>query len=274
MAWETYTHINSESFLYNIALGKIPGYVTEFVVGDNPDVGMSTQELVWDQGGFRVTPPEGSSIFASSSNAADTGLTMVITGLDENFDRFISIVVLNGQTTVQFTSGIPNGINWIQGAIIVAGNAPIGAIGDVFVYLTSTTTGGIPDDVTAIQMKIIAGNNFGRLASFMVPTGQIAITVALRGGTDSVSKPARISTKITVRDAPTITTIEYTVLPDFPGFAPPLPVASAPAALGGSFALLPEKTILEYHVIATSNNTRVYFSYDLLIVPATEFGGG
>lgn len=264
MSFGDFTNTQQFDFMLQSSMGQFEGYAPEFVIGINPSAGIGALETIWDQGGIRLTPPVASDFFVSSSSGADTGgIAVLVTGLDDDYNRFFELVALNGQSQVQLT----NTGNWIQ-TVLVTGSP---ASGDVYLYTTSTTTAGVPDDATAIQGKVIFGNCITRIAAYMVPEGKAAVTVAIRGGTDDTSKIANVKTRITpFPGAPPLITVEYSVTPSFPGFIFPMPVAAG-VSLFGNQALLPGRSTIEFLATSNSNNTQVFFGTDILLVDLDRF---
>ena len=131
--------------------------------------------------------------------------------------------------------------------------------------MTSALTAGVPDDLTAIQGKIIQGLNITRTGEYMVPAGMSGVNVAQRGGTNSVNKIASVTTGIQPFGAAELRTVTYSVSPSLSQFTFPLPVATA-TVFGQQISVFPEKTILRVYATADSNSTEVFFGIDLMVV--------
>ena len=251
-------------FKMEVALGRIPGFEQDFLIGVNPVLQDSVEEMLWDQGGLRSDIPAPSNVFVSSSSASDTGgPSVIIVGLDENFNRTILSATLNGQNQVQATNvaGGSDLMVWVQAArMLVATPA-----GDVYVALTSALTAGVPNDLTAIQSKIIQGNNITRNGEYMVPAGMNAVNVAQRGGTDSTDKIMAVTSVVTLFGEPPARTVTYSVLPDVTQYTFPIPVGSS-SVLGQNVAVFPEKTKISILAIVSVGNTAGFFGVDLMLV--------
>jgi len=257
-------------FLLMASIGRIPGYSTEFIIGDNDDIDQGAAELIWDQGGMHTPLAVPSDIYVSSTSAADnTGIKVLIRGLDENYNSVIGFAVLTGQS--QAAVIIPGAANnlfvWVQSALVL----DVTAAGDLYIASTDTLTAGVPDDITKIQSKIILGNNVTRNGQIMIPAGKSAITLAIRGTTDDLTKVALVSTHITRFGQPELITVDYTVTPNFGEYTFPVPVGAVDN-LGESTPVLGAKTILKFVAQSNSNNTHLFFATDILLVDEDIFG--
>ena len=258
------------NFILMASIGRIPGYSTEFIIGDNDDIDQGTPEMIWDQGGMHTPLSAPDEIYVSSTSAADnTGIRVLVRGLDENYNTVIGIAVLTGQSQslVVIPGGINNNFAWIQSAIVL----DVSALGDLYIAPTDTLTVGIPNDITKIQSKIILGNNITRNGQMMIPAGKSGITLAIRGTTDDTTKIAIVSTHITPFGQPEVISVDYTVTPNFGEYTFPLPVASV-NIFGESSPVLPEKTIIKFIAQVNSNNTHLFFATDILLVDQDVFG--
>lgn len=262
-------------FKLDVALGRVPGFAQDFLIGINPNIQQIDPEAnIWDQGGMRTHHTDApQAVFVSSDDVADnSGAAVLITALDDTFKRTHLIGVLNGQNQVQAFNPLPGGshlVSWVQAAIIIN----VGAVGDVYIALTSTLTAGVPDDAAAIQSKIFAGNNITRNGFYMAPRGKAVVTTSIRANTDDTTKIADICTSIKPFEQPALRTVEYFVTPDFPGLDFPFVVGTT-QLLGDQIAVQPEKTILEFFATSNSNNTRVFFGLDMLLVDRELIGTG
>lgn len=82
------------------SMGEIPGYKSMAQFGYNTDVGTSPEDVTC-QGGTYVFPSNsGEGIEIVSDNAGDTGIEIIVSGLNENFVEKVETVTLNGTTAV------------------------------------------------------------------------------------------------------------------------------------------------------------------------------
>lgn len=108
-----------------IALDQIEGVATRRVAGCNPDVDPGTSpETIWMAGGLHAYPAAGFQAEVLSDNvndaAAGTGArTILIEGVDTNWDYQTELVIMNGTTAVTTTR-----TDWLRinkGTVITAG---------------------------------------------------------------------------------------------------------------------------------------------------------
>lgn len=153
------------------------GHKTKYKFGFNAAVG-TDEETIWDQGGLYVHPASASVMKVSSSNASDTSTTVLVEGLDEDYNTLSETVTLNGQTAVN-TSGSYLRVN--RATVIT--NAPQG---DVYIG-SGTVTSGVPANVFA---KIVAGENQTLMAVWTVPAGYTAHLheISASSGTTAANK--------------------------------------------------------------------------------------
>lgn len=128
-----------------------------FKFGYNTSIG-TTEATVWDQGGIYTYLLSASVLKLSSSDNSDTS-TVVIYGLDENWNEISETIVLTGQTAVNTANSY---IRIYRGTVI--SGQPLGNI-----YAgTGTVTAGVPAN---IFMKILATENQTLMAVWSVPAG-------------------------------------------------------------------------------------------------------
>ena len=252
---------NDRNFIWDVAMGRIPGYASAFVVGVQEDLDTVDGELtVWDNK-FNVTFLSGSTeLFFSSTSAGDTTQVVVVNGLDANFDPIGTIVTLNGQTGVSVGN-----MTFVYSIVVAAGTVA----GDVYIGTESAPTGGIPADAN-VQAKAILGKNISHNAFYMVPRGKAVMTTAIRGTVDTSNKNCIVRTHIIPFGGNDLQTVSYTVAPGLFEFTFPAPVATA-TNLAELSVVLPEKAIIEFRAIASSNDTEIFFATDLIVIDASEF---
>ncbi len=245
-----------QNFLINVATDKVPGWRLALITGVAEDVDTADGEItIWDSK-FRATFLSGSTeLFFSSTNAGDTTQVAVVCGIDANFDEVSTTVVLNGQNGVTVGNMV-----FVNSAVIVSGTVA----GDVYVGSESSPTAGVPADA-AVLSKIIQGKNVTRNGFFMIPRNHSGMTVAIRGTTDSDAKPAKTRTTVTPFGQPPLQFVSYTLSPGLGQFDFPAPVHSV-ASDGTTRQLLPGKTIFEFSVIASSNDTEITLGTDIILI--------
>lgn len=106
----------------------------------------------WEVAGDYVFPSSAVTMSVVSDNVADTGISLLISGLDANYTALTEVVTVNGTTPVVTT----NSFYRINDAVILAGNA-VGAI--------TISNGG------TTYAKILAGTGRDQKAVYTVPAG-------------------------------------------------------------------------------------------------------
>lgn len=169
-----------EPFELQVARGQIQGHKTLFKFGNNSDID-GTSEIVWSQGGAYTYPTVAAQVKVSSTSADDaaagTGArTIVVGGLDANYNEITETVTLNGQTEVLTTNSF---IRVFRAYVATAGSGGTAA-GTIYMG-TGTVTAGVPATVYAV---ITLGENQTQMAMWTVPAGY---TLYIYGGTFSAA---------------------------------------------------------------------------------------
>jgi len=165
--------------------GMRHGQKALFKFGSNSVVGTS-EETIWDQGGIYAYPASASVMKVSSDDDGDTS-TVVVSGLDQDYNEASETITLTGQTAVNTTTSF---IRVFRAR--VTANAPTGNI-----YIgTGTVTSGVPANKYA---KITAGENQTLMAVWTVPAGYTAYISqgTISSGTENANK--YITAKLKVR---------------------------------------------------------------------------
>ena len=166
--WRSVTQVGTyEPFELQVARGQITGHKTLFKFGINGDVGTSV-ETVWAQGGTYVYPASATVMKISSSSADDaaagTGArTILIAGLDANYNEISETVILDGQTAVNTV----NSYLRISRMFVVTAGSGATAAGTIYAG-TGTVTSGVP--ATVYGMITLTANQT-QMAFWTVPAG-------------------------------------------------------------------------------------------------------
>lgn len=156
-------------FLIQVALGLVPGYSSVNKFGHNPAVATAGEDI-WTGGGdydFFPTTAQAMEVSSSSSSdsAAGTGArTVILYGLDENWEEQSETVTLNGTTPVALANTY---IRMFRGVVLTAGTASEN-LGDIEV---EASVGG----ETAIF--ITAGDGQTQQAIYTIPAGKTGLFV-------------------------------------------------------------------------------------------------
>ena len=150
-----------------IARGHTAGYRALYKFGYNPDVN-GDEETVWAQGGNYPWIDSAVTMFVSSSSANDTNggtgaNTILIQGLDEDYNEIEETVVLNGQTQVatQFSY-----LRVYRAFVTLAGSS--GTSGGTIYIGSSGATGGVPNGTIYANLGL---GNQTQIAAYTVPAG-------------------------------------------------------------------------------------------------------
>jgi hypothetical protein len=150
-----------------ISRGHVEGYRLLYKFGYNPDVN-GNEETVWSEGGDYPWLDSAVTMFVSSSSANDTSggtgaNTILIQGLDEDYNEIEETVVLNGQTQVatQFSY-----LRVHRSYVTLAGSA--GTSGGTVAIASSGATGGVPDGTVYASLAL---GNQTQIAAYTVPAG-------------------------------------------------------------------------------------------------------
>lgn len=160
----------TEPFELQVARGQIAYHESVFKFGFNPDVDDSL-ETVWSQGGLYSYLTSASVLKVSSSSTADTSAgtgarTVLISGLDGDYNEISETVTLNGQTAVNTTN------SFLRVFRMVVKTAGTGAQNAGIIYAgTGTVTAGVPANVYG---AIAIGDNQTLMAIWTVPAGYTA----------------------------------------------------------------------------------------------------
>jgi hypothetical protein len=169
-----------EPFELQVARGQIQGHKTLFKFGNNSDINGSL-ETIWSQGGIYAYPSSAIAMKVSSSSVDDdasgTGAqTVVVSGLDQNYNEVSETVELDGQTEVLTTITF---IRVFRAFVVTAGSGGTAA-GTIYVG-TGVVTAGVP---ATIYAAIPLGANQTQMALWTVPAGY---TLYVTGGTFSAA---------------------------------------------------------------------------------------
>ena len=169
-----------EPFELQVARNQIQGHKTLFKFGNNADIN-GTLETVWSTGGMYAYPAAAIQMKVSSGSADDdasgTGArTVLVSGLDANYNEISEVVELDGQTAVLTTNSF---LRVFRAYVVTAGSGGTAA-GNIYVG-TGVVTAGVP---ATIYAEITLGANQTQMAVWTVPAGY---TLYVYGGTFTAS---------------------------------------------------------------------------------------
>lgn len=241
-----------EPFELQVARGQIQGHRNVTVFGFNPDVD-TTQVSVWPLPSLITFPSIAIQMTVSSSSANDTSAgtgarTIVVQGLDADYNEVTETVTLNGQTAVTMTASLLR-VNYAYVATAGSANS---AAGDIYIG-TGLVTAGVPATVYDI-IKLDYNNT--TTGSYTVPAGYTAYMsqglFSTGQATGSTKVEGRLLTRGTnnIRMTAAITTINNGVA----NYVFEYPLA------------IPEKTTVEATAIGGANNNAVSSMFILVLI--------
>lgn len=171
-------------------LGREPGMNVVRQFGYNPAVGNGAVETIWDQGGLYVYDSAATTMYVSSSSTDDDGTSspigsgatsVIVEGLNANWETVTEIVTLNGQTGVQ----IPTDLIRVRVMSALAGTNA----GDLYVGTEAAPTVGVPA-AGNVRAKALIGHGESMTGIYSVPANRTAIMLlftAFGGKGDSIT---------------------------------------------------------------------------------------
>jgi hypothetical protein len=242
-----------EPFDLQVARGQIPGHEAFCQFGINGNVEQA-YETLWVGSNAYTFPTAAAATTVSSSNAADTALgagarTVLIDGLNANYERVTEVASLNGQTGVALTNQYLR-VNRIT--VLTAGS---NGTSSGFIYVgTGTVTSGVPAAIIN-QTGIIA--NESESAFYTVPEGHTAF---LNHWTMSSSNStANAATRFNLRVRPFGGVFGYKAVYNIPANGIYECEAAYPVAL-------PEKTDLEIAALTTAGTAYITTQLQFVLV--------
>lgn len=163
-----------EPFGLQVSRNQIQGHSGIIIFGYNPDLDTS-EESIWPDGGAIPHPTVASVLKVSSSDANDTSAgtgarTVLISGLDGDYNTVTETVILNGQTAVNTT----NSFLYVNAFYVVTAGSG-GQNAGVIYAGTGTVTAGVP---ATIYDLIAVGYNNRTTAHYCVPAGYTGYMVS------------------------------------------------------------------------------------------------
>lgn len=253
---ETNSATSSHDFILEVSKGNVPGHAIGTIVGLNPSVGTTDTETVWDEGGSYTYLSADTQLYISSSDALDTAVTVVVTGLDDTFTEVVRTVTANGQTQVALSDLMFR----VFSATVISGTSPVG---DLYIAETDTLTAGVPDTANKIKAKIplsgvdtgtdFASDNITHNGLYTVPAGKTFYALSVQAFVEknidvTFSGRFRLEGGSWINRSPS-----------------PLYQASVVQEFNQRLAL-PEKADLEFRAIAGNPGSKLQFQFQFLLV--------
>ena len=241
-----------EPFELQVSRGQIQGHRNVTVFGFNPDVD-NTQVSVWPLPSLITFPASAIRMTVSSTSANDTSngtgaRTIVVEGVDANYNEVTETVTMNGQTPVTMTAFLLR-VNYAYVSTAGSGN---GAAGDIYIG-TGAVTAGVPAttyDIIKFDYNVTTTGSFTIPAGYTGYVSQGLFSTGQAGGSNAVQGRLLSRGTNNVRRTAAITTINNGVA----NYVFEYPLA------------IPEKTTLEATAIGSSTNNAVSSMFILVLI--------
>lgn len=234
--------LRTNNFILDVSAGRVPGHSIVFISGRNRLVPISTEITIWEQGGmypWSIWDTGAGTLTIVSNNAADTAITILLNGLDANYNLQTEVVTVNGTATVTSTKSFIR----LNSAVNIGSKASVGTL---TIQRNGTTVG-----------VIVAKAQNTKMAIYTVPNGYTAFSVF---GDFSVSRNEAAELNAHWRffggvfiDVYSVQLFQstYSALPPYPG-------------------AIPQKTDIDNRVdFGTANNMVAYSNQQLLLIENT-----
>lgn len=233
--------IRTGNFNLDVSRGAVPGHTNVFIGGINRSVANNTEATIWNVGGlypWSAWDAGAGTLSLVSDNALDTGVTILLDGLDANYNLQTEVVVVNDGTPVTSTKSFIR----LNSATNIGNKACVGNI-------------NISRNGTVIA-RVNANKQSTSMSVYTVPAGHTAFSVwADFGILGSASGELRAMWRffggvfVGVYATP-VTSQSYQALPPLPG-------------------RIPEKTDIDNRVALGTNNLEASSNQQLLLIENT-----
>lgn len=190
--WQPDADIGNIPFIFDVARGKVPGVTYERKFGSIDAVQVAVPADVWQYGATvgaeeYTWSADGVADIdrVSSSSAADVD-NVIITGLDIDGYEVTQTVKLEGQTPVALPTPL-----WRVNRVENGNGADYQ--GNIYVFVDSAVTLGVPDIVTNVRGYIKLGDNQTLQSMYTSPRGKRAylmsteVSISKSGGATAVA---------------------------------------------------------------------------------------
>lgn len=154
--------IRTDNFNLDVSRGKVPGHTNVFFGGRNRSVANNTEATCWSMGGlypWAAWNAGAGTLSLVSDNVLDTGITVLLDGLDANYNLQTEIITVNDGTPVTTTKEFLR----LNSATNIGSKA---CVGNINISIRGTVIG-----------RILAEKQATSMAIYTVPAGHTAFSV-------------------------------------------------------------------------------------------------
>lgn len=206
-AWSITQSGRYEPFELQVARGQISWHKRLFQFGTNTAVGTGFSTL-WPGGGTLYAYPSAATVLKiSSANANDaaagTGArTVVVNGLDADYNEISETVILNGQTAVNTVNSY---LRFGEILVLTAGSG--GTAAGILYAGVGTVTAGVP---ATIYGYVTVGYNVSEQALWTVPAGYTAYITSCTWTSANTTANIAVTGSLNIRPLGGVFTVQST----------------------------------------------------------------
>ena len=183
----------------NIAAGQVTGRTFVHKFGAAPDISTAVGEAtIWDgsetTGLAQYDYPYSTTadIDRISSDNAGDAQNIEVQGLDTNLEVAVQTIALTGQTPVSLTTPLKR-------VFRVKNVSSTDLAGDVYCFVNTATSGGIPTDTTKARAQIHAENNQTEMAIYTCPADKMCYLESWYAATSGSSRDSNYIIRLYAR---------------------------------------------------------------------------
>ena len=250
------SYFGSTDFLFEVSKGNVTGHAIGFIVGSSQHIQPAKTQTIWDVDEDYAYLSADTQLYISSSDALDTAVTVIVTGLDDTYAEVTRSVTVNGQTQVAL-SGL---MFRVHAALVTSSVTPVG---DLYVSESTALTAGVPNDLTKVKAKIplsgidigtdFASDNFSHLGIYTVPANKTLHILQIQINVEK-NQDVRFSGRLRSENG---AWFNRNPVPLYQGQATQNFLNFLPAG---------EKTDFEFRALSSNANTTVQFQMQFILV--------
>ena len=174
----SFINVNNVPFGLAVQRGSVTNFSGIQKFGRNPAVS-TAEETIANQGGiYSYISTAGTATVTSSNTGSDNNGTVLIEGLDANYDIVSETATIGGSATTQT-------FQRINRATLITANTGTSNVGNISITVDSTTAGYIPANYGQTLQSV-----------YTIPAKHRAYLVQIDGGTDEKEKPIHMVIKV------------------------------------------------------------------------------